>query len=202
MRHITVTIHVPPIEEKSYEDEEDEDETEERQDTKHNPEPDNAQLGDAQLGDAQLVVKKQITPLGNGRKRPRKAKRMKIEAPALDSISEDSNTALSTPRSVTEKSDSPLRDTKNLEESYHSLLADISQSHEAMLLQKRQTVALLKQTNYGIQTHKQKQQMSLASYAKKKLRKLPPISDSKATFRYSHHQQISDMSHMRQLSIK
>lgn len=188
MRHITVTINVPPLDINSEEEHEGADPDVEKEAQRMEP-------------DLIKIEKKPVNPITIGR-RPKKAKRMKIEPPALDVISEDSNATASTPKSETELEECPLSDTKNLEESYNSLLNEISQSHEAMLVQKRQAVALLKQTNYGIQTHRQKQQMTLASYAKQKARKLPPISDSKTMYRYSLQQKPNTIPLLHQLSVE
>ncbi|KAF6033350.1 hypothetical protein EB796_008344 [Bugula neritina] len=107
-------------------------------------------------------IRKKLVPLGSGKARPRKAKRMKIVEPSLESIDEDLD-------------ESNLTYTHVLEEGYNTLLNDVHSSHELMLEQKKRTVALLRQTNYAQKSHKQNRQIAIANLAKRKLKSLPPI---------------------------
>ena len=157
VKHITVTITIPPPEPELEEEEEEE---------LQEPEP----------------PKKKLIPLGNGRARPRKAKRMKITRPALDSIDEDQ--------------DEPemINTQESIDDEYNHLLYDVHKSHEVMLQQKRKTVALLRQTNYAQRSNQQNRQLAMASLAKRKLRKLPPIPTGRPSFRYTNSKNARDRS--------
>lgn len=171
IKHITVTITIPPQEE------------EEQEGTEcsppamptSSPQPEDTQLVDRSHL-SQAVVKepqkKKLIPLGSGRARPRKAKRMKITGPMLESIDENS--------------DELNVHTQEMEEGYNDLLHDLHDSQELMLEQKRKTVALLRQTNYAQRSHHQSRQLAMATLARRKLRKLPPIPTGKPSLRYTN----------------
>lgn len=152
------------------------------------PEDDEEGEGDEEGAEEPPQEKKKLIPLGSNKERPRKAKRMKLAKPSLEAISEDSiNIEL-------KENATPV----DLRTGYANLLNEVSHSHERMLEQKRQTIALLKQTNQISQTRRQLNQSMLQSYAKRKLRKLPPIPVNRPSLRYSsgEHGQNSVYSHI------
>ena len=147
VKHITVTITIPPPE-----DQEEKDITEPVEPV----EP----------------ARKKLVPLGSGRARPRKAKRMKITEPNLESIDEDIDEVSS--------------HTQDIEEGYTDLLNDVNHSHELMLKQKRRTVALLRQTNYAHRSHQESRQVAMTSLAKRKLKRLPAIPTGRPALKYTN----------------
>ena len=162
VRHITVTINVPPLElGADFEDEElDQNQGEATRD-------------DSSERDKHAANSKHRQRFTAESKSKRNTKRMKLTQPNLDVISEV--------QSVAETE--PAGGHRQLEASYSRLLSDVSHTHDRMVEHTKKAVALLKQTNYG---QRRKNQMALVSYAKRKLRKLPPISTDPPTFRYSN----------------
>ncbi|XP_067933028.1 uncharacterized protein [Watersipora subatra] len=149
VKHITVTITIPA--------------SEEPPEVPANPSPQPA---------VSEVPRHKLTPLGSGKARPRKAKRMKIIEPALESIDEDFNEMNA--------------HSQDLEEGYSNLLNDLHSSQEHMLEQKRKTVALLKQTNYAQRSHQRNRQITMTNLAKKKMRRLPPIPSGRPSLKYTN----------------
>lgn len=176
IKHITVTIALPPAEPVDDADTDDGDDAEEGDENKHEG---HIKLVNRDTEDQiqEVPTKKKLQSLNSEKKRPRRAKRMKLARPGLDVISEDAPST----RAPTNVSSIIDQSTKSMSDSYHDLLEEITETNHMMEEQKKQTVALLKRTNYGSHTHQQEQRMTLQSYAKRKLRKLPPITTSTNT---------------------